>query len=306
MTGTTAVPVVSIGLPVYNGERYLRGALDALLNQTFGDFELIISDNASTDGTEAICREYAARDARIRYIRHPENQGALFNFDFVLQEARGTYFLWAAVDDLWSANFLEVLRDGLEADPGAVGAQGEYALIGADGAPLSESAAQTTLETPSRIGRLLLLARQRVTNIYVYGLFRTAVLQQMRLRPLPLARKYAQSAEYPILFYLAAAGTVRTDRRACFFYRQHPGQESHRKQSAWIVCAIRLGLMIVLPKAVWKGSRSPAATLVAAGAVAFYQTRSLVWYILSKPFAARAGKPVPASRNPGGTTGQGA
>ena len=99
-------PKVSIGMPVYNGEKYIREALDSLLAQTFTDFELIISDNASTDGTEAICREYAARDPRIRYVRQSENRGPTANFHFVLDEAVGEYFMWAAYDDLWGNHFL--------------------------------------------------------------------------------------------------------------------------------------------------------------------------------------------------------
>jgi glycosyltransferase involved in cell wall biosynthesis len=102
------VPKVSIGMPVYNGEPFIREALDSLLAQTFTDFELIISDNASTDGTEAICREYAAKDDRIRYVRQPENRGALANFQFVLDEAVGEYFMWAAADDIRAPDCLEI------------------------------------------------------------------------------------------------------------------------------------------------------------------------------------------------------
>lgn len=93
------MPQVSIGMPVYNGEKFIREALDSLLAQTFTDFELIISDNASTDGTEAICREYAAKDSRIRYVRQAKNLGPVANFKYVLDEAVGEYFMWAAHDD---------------------------------------------------------------------------------------------------------------------------------------------------------------------------------------------------------------
>jgi len=99
--GTPPVPQVSIGVPVYNGEPFIREALDSLLAQTFTDFELIISDNASTDRTEAICREYAAKDERIRYVRQAEHCGAMANFQFVLDEAVGEYFMWAAADDIF-------------------------------------------------------------------------------------------------------------------------------------------------------------------------------------------------------------
>ena len=102
-------PKVSIGMPVYNGELFIREALDSLLAQTFTDFELIISDNCSTDGTEAICREYADKDSRIRYVRQAENRGATANFKFVLDEAVGEYFMWAAADDVWDKSWIESL-----------------------------------------------------------------------------------------------------------------------------------------------------------------------------------------------------
>jgi glycosyltransferase involved in cell wall biosynthesis len=104
------VPTVSIGMPVYNGEKYIREALDSLLAQTFGDFELIISDNHSTDDTPNVCKEYAAKDSRIKYIRQAENIGANANFEFVLQQAIGEFFMWAACDDyLESNNYLSVM-----------------------------------------------------------------------------------------------------------------------------------------------------------------------------------------------------
>lgn len=107
-------PVVSIGMPVYNGEKFIREALDSLLAQTFTDFELIISDNASTDATESICRDYAEEDSRIRYIRQQENLGALPNFQFVLNEAFGEYFMWAACDDKWNMNWITLLCNKLK------------------------------------------------------------------------------------------------------------------------------------------------------------------------------------------------
>ena len=89
------VPRVTIGMPVYNGACHVAQAIDSLLSQTFGDFELIIADNASTDRTGDICREYQARDPRVRYIRHATNRGAVFNWNFVVAEARGQYELLA-------------------------------------------------------------------------------------------------------------------------------------------------------------------------------------------------------------------
>jgi glycosyltransferase involved in cell wall biosynthesis len=100
---------VSIGMPVYNGEPFIHEALTSLLAQSFTDFELIIYDNASTDGTETICREFAAKDARVRYLRHEHNLGAYDNFLMVFDEAVGKYFMWAAADDIWAPDWIELL-----------------------------------------------------------------------------------------------------------------------------------------------------------------------------------------------------
>lgn len=101
-------------MPVYNGAQYIREALDSLLTQTFTDFELIVSDNASTDATQSICEEYACRDPRIRYVRQSENLGALANFQFVLDQAQGEFFMWAAADDKWDRDWVSSLRNALE------------------------------------------------------------------------------------------------------------------------------------------------------------------------------------------------
>jgi glycosyltransferase involved in cell wall biosynthesis len=111
---------VSIGLPVYNGEDYLEAAIASLLAQTFTDFELIISDNASSDRTAEICEQFAAQDERIHYSRNAENLGAAENFNRVVHLARGEYFKWAAHDDLCEPTFLERCVEVLDADPTVV------------------------------------------------------------------------------------------------------------------------------------------------------------------------------------------
>ena len=110
-------PKVSIGLPVFNGAHSLRSALDSLLAQTVGDFELIISDNASTDQTESLCRAYAERDGRIRYFRQDVNLGAEANFLYVLERAVSKYFMWAAADDIRSSDFIALNWEFLEDHP---------------------------------------------------------------------------------------------------------------------------------------------------------------------------------------------
>lgn len=94
-------------MPVYNAEGSIRAALDSILSQTLGEIELIVSDNASSDSTQQICSEYSAKDARIRYFRRAQNEGASANYRFVLDQATAPFFMWAAADDLHSADFIE-------------------------------------------------------------------------------------------------------------------------------------------------------------------------------------------------------
>lgn len=112
-----ALPRVSIGVPVYNGSAFLREALDSLRAQSFDDIEILISDNCSSDSTEAICREYASTDARIRYVRQTENLGAFANFSYVLAHSRADYFMWNAADDIRSPDFVEINLAFLEQNP---------------------------------------------------------------------------------------------------------------------------------------------------------------------------------------------
>ncbi len=127
------IPLVSIGIPVYNGEAFLRQCLDSILHQTFQDFEIIIADNASTDQTEAICQEYAAQDQRIRYHRNAQNLGAARNYDLTFELSRGQYFKWAAHDDLIAPTYLERCVEVLEQDSSVVLCHSITALIDGEG-----------------------------------------------------------------------------------------------------------------------------------------------------------------------------
>ena len=114
------LPLVSIGLPVYNGERYLRQAIESLLAQDYGNFELIISDNASTDSTFTICQEYQAKDKRIRLYKNDRNLWMAYNFNNVFHLSSGKYFMWAAHDDLWGSTFISKCVARLEQNPAAI------------------------------------------------------------------------------------------------------------------------------------------------------------------------------------------
>jgi glycosyltransferase involved in cell wall biosynthesis len=124
-----APPRISLTLPVFNGERYLAQAIRSILDQSYRAFELIISDNASTDATEAICRSFETQDRRIRYVRQPRNIGASPNFNICYALASGEYFKWAAHDDYLEPEYLAECVEALDANPDAVLCQSLVRLI---------------------------------------------------------------------------------------------------------------------------------------------------------------------------------
>ena len=126
-------PRVSIGLPVYNGERYLTEALDSILAQTYTDFEVVISDNGSTDATQEICQRYATRDERVKYHRSDQNMGGTWNFNRVVELSHGELFRWAAHDDVIAPTYLERCVAALDTHPDAVLAHTRVEIIDDNG-----------------------------------------------------------------------------------------------------------------------------------------------------------------------------
>lgn len=142
-----AVPRLSIGLPVYNGENYLAQSIDALLGQSFDEFELIISDNASTDDTAGICRDYEKKDSRIRYFRQPRNLGLAPNVNFIIGQARGELYKEASHDDLYARDLLERCVNALDENQEVVLAHSWTAII--DGTGMVTKATAYPLSTSS-------------------------------------------------------------------------------------------------------------------------------------------------------------
>ena len=130
------MPLVSIGVPIHNEERFLAEALSALTQQSYRNLEIIISDNASTDQTEKICRNLAEQDARVEYVRQPSNLGSASNFEFVRTRAQGRYFMWASGHDLWSSQLIEKAVQLMENEPSVVLAAAPAIWIDAAGAPV--------------------------------------------------------------------------------------------------------------------------------------------------------------------------
>lgn len=178
-------PLLTIGLAVYNGEKRIRRSLDSLLEQTFSNFELVISDNASTDSTQIICQEYAKKDKRIRYIRQPKNIGAFQNFYFLQQNANSKYFMWAADDDFWDPTFVEKNIEILETKNNVVGSISQILFF--------QNIDDLKIKRTSPLKFLNIKMAQTVTGSYpekvisclkfrfcshVYGIFRTEKLHK--------------------------------------------------------------------------------------------------------------------------------
>jgi glycosyltransferase involved in cell wall biosynthesis len=209
-------PPISVGVPVYNGEKYLRVALDALLKQTFADFEIIICDNASTDATQAIAQEYAARDPRIRYVRSAKNIGANGNFHYVFTLARGQYFQWNSVDDYFAPVYLEKCKAVLDSDAGAVLCCAKVSVIDEAGAIIEQSKDAQELPQTSAAERFKQKFAQDSRNNTLYGLIRSEVLRKTKV-----VENYTGS-DNVLMEHLALYGRFREVPDYLFFRRTHP------------------------------------------------------------------------------------
>ena len=216
-------PKVSIGLVVYNGENYLTDAINALLAQTFTDFELIISDNGSDDRTPELCCHYSERDSRIRYFREDRNRGCAWNYNRVVELARGEYFMWAAHDDLWAPEFLEQLVEILDREPTVVRCFCRHSHVDAVGQPIDGARdIRFDVASGSIPGRNADTPHERLASILlsdsgedIYALTRTSVLKSTgRYRPI-------YGSEKVLIAELSMRGQYHEVPETLYFSRVH-------------------------------------------------------------------------------------
>jgi len=211
--------LVSIGIPVRNGDRYLAHALDSILAQTYERIEVVIGDNASTDGTEAICRRYAATDPRLRYVRHATNIGAGPNHNFVVEQCSGDYFRWATHDDVCAPELVERCVEVLDSRPEVVLVYPRTRLIDGDGNSLGDYDKNCPWggATPAvRLENLLVARPTLLHKCYpIYGLMRSPVL-----RKTPLIAPY-NSSDAVLLVEMALRGHYHEIPEHLFFSRRH-------------------------------------------------------------------------------------
>jgi len=245
---------VSIGLPVYNGGEKLRRALDSLLAQTHTNFELIISDNASTDGiTKEITEEYARRDSRIRLTRQPVNQGILANFLWVCTQARGEYFMWAAHDDAWSSNYVAALAQRLDESPEAILSTPTTCAerIGPNGTTIQNMV--PAAPNGDRWETLDLFLKENIC-VWIYGLYRTAWIQ----RAAPELTQYALllGGDRLWLYGLILEAPVVGDPSAMFYYTDASGKDKKDRTARGKIRFLGLQ-MYHMPRLCW--NRLPKA-----------------------------------------------
>lgn len=205
-------PAVSIGLPVYNGVRFLPDALTSLLAQEHVQFELLISDNASTDATEPLCR--ALRDPRIRYVRQSVNRGAAWNFAYVLAHATAPYFLWAAADDRWAPTFLRRCRRELDAHPDAVLCHSQGQEMSPEGDPFGRAYTGLAAVDPQPRRRWRQVLADLRWHIGVYGVMRTCALRHTR------GLQATWGSDHVLMAELALQGPLRQVPATLWWHRR--------------------------------------------------------------------------------------
>ncbi|MBN1422521.1 MAG: glycosyltransferase [Planctomycetes bacterium] len=225
-------PRVSIGLPVFDGEAFLETAIDSILCQTFRDFELILSDNGSTDRTPEICRAYAERDPRVRWERSDTNRGAAWNFNRVVELARGEYFKWVAHDDACAPAFVERCVEVLDGDPEVVLSYPRALDIDEEGRVIGENHWPLPIDDPRADQRFRYLICPEHPCLVVFGVMRTEVLRRTRL-----IGNYVAS-DRVLLADLGLRGRFRQVPEPLLLHRQHPGRSVRafrdaRKRLAW-------------------------------------------------------------------------
>ncbi|MGI5212317.1 glycosyltransferase family 2 protein [Plantactinospora sp. CA-290183] len=219
-------PRVTLGVPLYNAERYLEGCLDALLAQDYPDFEIVVSDNASSDRTWDICRRYAERDPRIRLYRNPRNFGGHVNYARVVELARGELFKWVAYDDICLPAYLSTCVAALDtAGPQAVLAYPRTVLIDEAGAVIGPYADRLDLRDPRPWRRVAGVARNINLCHAHFGVFRMSALRRTgMIRPF-------LSSDYTLIAEVARLGEIHEVDQPLFLRRMHGGSTRQAKGS---------------------------------------------------------------------------
>jgi glycosyltransferase involved in cell wall biosynthesis len=267
---TEKIPKVSIGLAVYNGERYLEQAVDSILAQTFTDFELIISDNASTDRTQEICQKYAAIDPRIRYHRNPTNIGGANNENLTFKISRGQFFRWAAHDDFCAPELIEKCLEVLDHDPTVVLCHSTVIAVDENGNFMGTmSSDEGTSEKPHI--RFRQLASNKHKCEATYGLIRSDVMRKSQLQ-----LNYTGS-DRAFLCELGFFGRFKQIPEPLFYKRFHPKNMflDWRGRMAWFNPSIEKEGRLTFPS--WQDFRNYLGIIHRAPISLYEKFLSYLW-----------------------------
>ncbi len=234
------MPTISVGMPVYNRPELLQQAIDSLLNQTFKDFEILISDNASPNPlVQQMCEDYARRDPRIRYVRQAENIGAFNNLKFVYENCNSEYFMWAADDDLRENTFIERGVNALNADPAKAAWFCQLDGIKFDGTPAH--AIGSTSPFASKGNKRLELMRYMMSSgpkvMLVYSIFRRPALRE----PIGFLMENHQlpGADFVLMYVFLSRHGITIDDQLLFHYRFHDQDRQTRVKTRKRILANR-------------------------------------------------------------------
>jgi glycosyltransferase involved in cell wall biosynthesis len=241
-------PAVTVGIPVFNGERFIRQAIESVLAQTFTDFELLISDNASVDGTAAICNEIAANDRRIKFVQQENNRGPFWNLKFVTERATGSLLVWLAHDDALHRLFIEECVAYLDRNPRAVVVSGDFRIVDESGNPVDMEILQTIREDIPWARRCSQFFHYPIfSNVFYafYGMMRVDACRTALSRI--KEPKYMSQIELPVLSRLATMGeitslpTVLRDYRRVSTSLYHSEVDSLSRKSIFARSIIQIG-----------------------------------------------------------------
>lgn len=211
---------ITIGMPVYNDLAFIEESLNSILNQTYQNFELIISDDCSSDGSDLICKRYVKKDQRIKYVRQPKNLGISKNMEFLLAQANTKYFMWAGDDDLLAPDFIKELISSLEKKPDAISAFCTFSYIDENGVVILENQ-NYDYSNSNNITRLKSFLKES-NDIFGYGVFLT---EKIRGVEFPVWWWPNKSCPYnnifpSLCFYLAKGNYTHTYGKSLFFKRE--------------------------------------------------------------------------------------
>lgn len=210
-----SAPRVSIGMPVFNGERYMAETIDSILAQTFEDFELIISDNASTDSTADIVAAYADKDERVRSVRNARNLGAARNYNQLVEFSTGEYFKWAGYDDILRPTYVERCVEALDADPGLVIAYPRTQIIDGEGVIVRDHRDNLHLDDDDPVARACQFAKRFTLCNPCFGVQRIDALRKSSL-----VQPFV-SSDVPLLTEMAILGRWHEVPEQLFLRRIH-------------------------------------------------------------------------------------